>query len=194
MSAGRTFLSGGPLIELTVDGHEIGDTARLPAGGGTVTVQASAESVLPIHTIQIIQEGEVVAESREGAGSRRLEINAEVRVTGHSWIAARCGGPEYFNGPEHHDGWHRRRFAHTSPIFIATGDDDWVMWNDETGRYMLTLIDGTLQYMRERSTQYPDGHATHHHGEADHHAYLERPFIEARAAIHRRMHALGIPH
>ncbi len=194
MAAGRTFLSGGPLIELTVDGYEIGDTARLPAGGGTVTVQASAESVLPIHTIQIIQEGEVVAESREGAGSRRLEVTAEVRVTGHSWIAARCGGPEYFNGPEHHDGWHRRRFAHTSPIFIATGDDDWVMWNDETGRYMLTLIDGTLQYMRERSTQYPDGHATHHHGEADHQAYLERPFIEARTAIHRRMHALGIPH
>ena len=35
---------------------------------------------------------------------------------------------------------------------------------------------------------------THHHGEADHLAYLERPFLEAQAAIHQRMHQLGIAH
>ena len=34
----------------------------------------------------------------------------------------------------------------------------------------------------------------HHHGEADHLAYLERPFLQAREAIHRRMHQLGVPH
>jgi len=32
---------------------------------------------------------------------------------------------------------------------------------------------------------------THHHGEGDHEDYLERPFLEAQAAIHRRMHELG---
>jgi hypothetical protein len=36
--------------------------------------------------------------------------------------------------------------------------------------------------------------STHHHGEADHQAYLERPFHQARAAIHRRMHELGLHH
>ncbi len=194
MAAGRTVLSGGPLIWLTVDGHEIGDTARLPDGGGTVTVEARAESILPIHTLQIVQEGEIAAESSDAAGARRLELTADVRVSGNSWIAARCGGPTYFDAPMHHDGWHRRRFAHTSPVYVAVGGGDWWMWNDETASYMLTLVDGALRYVRERSTQYPPGHATHHHGEADHLAYLEQPFHQARQAIHQRMHELGIPH
>ena len=56
----------------------------------------------------------------------------KVKVDGHTWIAARCAGPNYTSVP--------------------------------------------------------------HHGEMDHLAYLERPFVEARAAIHRRMHQLGIPH
>jgi len=36
--------------------------------------------------------------------------------------------------------------------------------------------------------------STGHHGEANHQAYLERPFHQARAAIHRRMHELGLSH
>ena len=31
-------------------------------------------------------------------------------------------------------------------------------------------------------------------GEADHQPYLEAPFHAARAAIHKRMHELGIAH
>jgi len=85
-------------------------------------------------------------------------------------------------------------FAHTSPIYVASGGEEWSMWSDATAQYMLTLVDGSLKYIRHRSTQYPDGHASHHHGEADHLAYLERPFHEAREAIHRRMHQLGLPH
>ena len=194
MAAGRTYLSGGPLMELTVDGHEIGDTIRLPEGGGTVTVRACAESILPIHSLQIVQEGEIVAETREVAGARRLDLTADVRVTDDSWIAARTGGPSYFDAPAHHDGWHRNRFGHTSPVYVTTGEGDWSMWSDETARYMLTLIDGSIQYIRQRSTQYPNGHAAHHHGHHDHQAYLEEPFHQARQAIHHRMHALGIPH
>ena len=173
MAAGRTYLSGGPLLELSVDGLDIGDTLRLPEGGGTVTVRACAESILPIHSLQIVQAGEVVAETRDVAGARRLDLTADVHVTEDSWIAARTGGPNYFDAPEHHDGWHRKRFGHTSPVYVTTGEGDWSMWSDETARYMLTLIDGSVQYIRQRSTQYPAGHAVHHHGHDDHQAYLE---------------------
>jgi IS605 OrfB family transposase len=47
--AGRTFLSGGPLLHFTVNGAEIGDTLRLPGNGGTIEVEATAESIFPIH-------------------------------------------------------------------------------------------------------------------------------------------------
>ncbi|MBM4436694.1 MAG: CehA/McbA family metallohydrolase, partial [Actinobacteria bacterium] len=192
MAAGRTFLSGGPILRFTVDGCEIGDTLRL-SGPGTVEAEAWAESIMPIHTLQIVQEGRVVASTEEAKGARTLHVRAKLSVAKHTWLAARCGGPGYFDGPEHHDGWHRRRFAHTSPIYVAVGGD-WWMWNDATARYVLTLVDGSLQYIRARSTQYAPGAAHHHHGEDDHQAFLERPFHEARAAIHRRMHQLGLAH
>ena len=40
LAAGRTFMSGGPIISLSVDGHVIGDTLHLAGNGGTVEVEA----------------------------------------------------------------------------------------------------------------------------------------------------------
>ena len=72
MAAGRTFHSGGPLIRFSVDGHEVGDTVQLPGNGGTVEVVAEAESVVPIHTLEVVQEGRVVASSEDSKGARKL--------------------------------------------------------------------------------------------------------------------------
>jgi hypothetical protein len=83
--------------------------------------------------------------------------------------------------------------AHTSPIYLACGGE-WWMFNQAGAEYMLTLVDGCISYIRQTSRQHRPGEVTHHHGEEDHRAYLERPFVEARAAIHRRMHHYGIPH
>ena len=91
----------------------------------------------------------------------------------------------------HFDAWRRGIFAHTSPVYVACGGD-WWMFDSETAQYMLTLIEGDLEYIRHSSTQLDHGSVTHHHGEEDHLAYLERPFHEARTAIHDRMHRLGV--
>jgi len=190
--AGRTFLSGGPLIELTVDGAQIGDTLRLPAGGGTVEVEARVQSIFPVHTLQLIQQGQVVASADEARGARQLQLRATVRVDGHTWLAARCGGPGYTAVP-HHDVWKRGVFAHTSPIYVAVGGD-WALFNRETAEYMLTLVHGGLSYIHHTALHHPPGTVTHHHGLDDHVGYLESPFREAIAAIHRRMHEMGVPH
>ena len=68
------------------------------------------------------------------------------------------------------------------------------MFDSETANYMLTLIEGGLSYIRNTARHHRPGTVTHHHGEDDHQAFLERPFVEAAEAIHRRMHQLGIPH
>jgi hypothetical protein len=59
---------------------------------------------------------------------------------------------------------------------------------------MLTLVEGSLSYIRETAAHHPHGTVTHHHGGEDHLAHLEGPFHEAAAAIHKRMHEMGIPH
>ena len=187
--SGRTFLSGGPIIHFSVDGKAIGDTVAI-SGPGTVEVEAWAESIFPINVLQVVRDGKVVAQTESTKGTRRLELREKITVDKHTWVAARCGGPEYMGHFYHIDAMTRGMFAHTSPIYVAVGGD-WWMFSEETANYMLTLIEGGISYIRETSAQHTHGGVTHHHGEADHIAYLEKPFHEARAAVHERAHRLG---
>jgi hypothetical protein len=190
--AGRTFLSSGPLLQFSVNGAAIGDTVHLPAGGGILDVEAEAHSIFAIHSLEIVQAGRVVASVDEPQGARHLRLSASVRIQDHTWLAARCGGPAYVPRIHSPEGV-RGIFAHTSPIYVATGEE-WQMFDLQAAEYMLTLIEGGLQYVRHTASHYLPGTVTYHHGEADHIAYLRRPFQEAVQAIHRRLHLAGLPH
>ena len=183
--AGRTFATGGPMIDVSVDGHAIGDTVQM-SGPGTVEVEAWAEGIFPIHTLEIVKNGRVVASAGSAGGTRRLELKEKVRVDGHSWLAARCGGPGYYDSNRHRDEWRRGIFAHTSPVYLACGGK-WSMYDPRVAQYMLTLIDGSLTYIQDAAHHYPPGTVTHHHGEEDHMAYLQRPLLEAQRAVQARI-------
>jgi hypothetical protein len=60
------------------------------------------------------------------------------------------------------------------------------MTNPEGIRYMRTLVEGAREYLRHTAPRRPDQFTTHHHGEADHLAWLERPFTEALRALDER--------
>ncbi len=182
--AGRTFLSGGPIIHLSVEDRDLGDTLSM-SGPGTVEVKAWAESILPVDSLEVILNGQVVART-DSSGARRLELKEKLRIDRHSWIAARTGGLDYFDAIGHHDATNRGVFAHTSPVYVDCGGE-WEMFDSATAQYMLTLIDGDLTYIRESAGVRPPGSITHRHGEVDHLAFLERPFHEAREAILARM-------
>lgn len=195
LRAGRTFHSGGPLLRLSVNGHDVGDAVALPAGGGTVDVEASAESIFPIGSLEIVHDGRVVTSSAAVSaddGRWRLSVRERVHVGSHGWLAARVGGTDYWDTMRHRDSWARPAFAHTSPVYVSVGGD-WWRHDDEMAEAMLTLIDGALGYIRHVSAQAPAGSLAHHHGEADHQAYLERPHLQAIAAIeeHRRRAGAG---
>jgi hypothetical protein len=177
MRGGNTFLSGGPLLRFTVDGSPMGSTLSLGRDGGTMEVEASATSIFPIHTLEIVQNGRVVASTEEGKGARELRLRATVRIEGDSWMCARCAGPNYTAIP-HHDSWRRGIMAHTSPVYLACGGP-YDRYDPKTMQYMLTLLDGSLQYIRNRAPQWRPDTVTHHHSHADHQEFLESPFQEA---------------
>ena len=194
LKQGNTFQSGGPLLRLRVEGQPIGSTVMLGRDGGTVSVQAEAISVLPIHTLQLVQQGRVVAEVNDAKGTHALRLDTKLAITQNTWLAARCGGPGYFAQPvAHHDCWRRNIMAHTSPVYLACGGDWWLI-DRANCEYMLTLIHGGLAYMRQRATMDRPERTTHHHSAADHEQFLEEPFQQAIAALHHRMHQHGIPH
>jgi hypothetical protein len=185
--AGRTFLSGGPILRLTVDGHEVGDTLALK-GGGTVHVEASAESIFPLASLEIVVRGRVAASTDHAQGPRsRLTLSEPVHIPADSWVAARCRGSDATRS--HLDEWGRPVFAHTSPVYITT-NGEWSSRDDAAAEYMLTLVEGGLQYVRKTAVRYPTGTVTHHHGRDDHLSYLEGPFHEALAALRARYPAL----
>lgn len=83
--------------------------------------------------------------------------------------------------------------AHTSPVYLAVGGE-WWMFDAGAANYLLTLMEGGVDYIQQRTLQWEPGSVTHHHGRDDHLAYLEEPFHQGMAAIHKRMHELGIKH
>ena len=80
--AGRTFVTTGPALFLKVDGHEPGDEIDIQ-GGRQFDVEAVAESVFPVHQIEIVQDGQIVS---SGTSPLKTKIAADKP----GWIAARC--------------------------------------------------------------------------------------------------------
>jgi hypothetical protein len=89
-------------------------------------------------------------------------------------------------GTQHHlDEWGRQVFAHTSPVYVAC-NGPWGMADPAGLHYLRTLVEGSRDYIRHNAVRRSDALTTHHHGEADHLAWLERPFNEALAALEER--------
>ncbi|MCO5223764.1 MAG: CehA/McbA family metallohydrolase [Thermomicrobiales bacterium] len=192
IARGRTFVSAGPILRFTANGQMIGDTIHLSEEGGTVHVEAEAESTSLIHTMQLIHNGQIIAEIKEADGTRRLTLNVEVSVAEDSWLAVRVGGPEYYDSPVTCCTWERGIFAHSSPIYVALGDK-WEMSNPATYDYMDRMIEGSLEYVRSRGQAASSTSVHHHHGNPDHVEYLVAPLLEAQQALQIRREQAAHP-
>jgi len=157
--SGNTFTTTGPLLLFQADGRVPGSDLTMTAAGGTVEVRAQARSVIPIHRVEIVFNGRVVASREEDRGAREMSLRENVRVAGPGWLAARCTSR---NGPA----------AHTSAVYVRVPGHD--AFSMEAAAYMLTLIEGTQAWVEEMAT-HPDP------------ARLERIRTVLRDA-HRRLH------
>ncbi len=183
IKAGRTFISSGVLLWFSIDGADVGDTLFLEKGS-TVEIKATARSIFPIHTLQIIQNGKVISESSNDQGTNELYVNDKIIVQNDTWLTARCSGKGY-DAQKHHDERSRGIMAHTSPIYIACGEQ-YTVYDHETIQYMLTLIEGCIAYIRQREGRREPRTVTHHHN-LNHQVYLEFPFHQAREILEQRI-------
>jgi hypothetical protein len=108
MKQGRSFSTNGPILELEADGRNgPGDRIGIQ-GGQEVHLRTRARSREALDVLQVIVNGEVVAE-RSGRGARELTLEKTLRLDRSSWAAARVFGE---SGPT-------EVFAHTSPIYFS---------------------------------------------------------------------------
>jgi hypothetical protein len=175
---GNTFMTTGPLLLFSADGHSPGEEIKFRSGGGKVQVEAHAQCFFPIHRLEIVVNGRVVASRERPEGARELILKDEVQVPGPGWIAARCSSRYSSYGT----GQVPAKVAHTSPIYIVVPGQE--LFSPPAAGYFLTLIDGAQTWVESLATR-PD---------PERFAKIMQLFGNARAELHRRLHQHGIEH
>lgn len=114
LRAGRTFVTNGPLLFLTVNGQAPGAVLPAHAEGQTVRVRLEARSIVPFDRLELLVNGRVEA-SRTAAGNRLAdELETDVRLEESAWLAARCWGQARVLGDEG-----QCVHAQTSPVYVS---------------------------------------------------------------------------
>lgn len=121
---GKTFISSGPMISLSVDGVGPGGTVRLPEDGAEVLVTAELSGPRPLQSFDIVVNGEPVAaeidKSKDGP-VHRWRIAARVQISRSSWLAARGEGVAKA-ALEEHTSIAQNTIAHTAAVRVLLGD------------------------------------------------------------------------
>lgn len=140
--AGRTFATSGPLIELSVDGHEPGDVVALPASGGRLEARArvrAAQSI--VGAIEIVLNGRVVAARESAAATDELSVAATLEIRSGAWIAARSRSDHEIGSA-----FRTSMASHTSPVYVDVRDRPLFSASDAAA--ILEVVEGTLGWIR----------------------------------------------
>jgi predicted amidohydrolase len=115
--AGRTFVTSGPLLFLSVNGQDIGARLDLKPGSALV-VEARAVSRRALGRLQIVANGQVLQEVVTAEREARLRL--ELVADRPRWFAARCApGAEFAAIRTAEDEYAARPdVAHTSAIYV----------------------------------------------------------------------------
>ena len=109
LQAGRTFITNGPAIFCAVEGA--GPGTVLHPRQSAVDVVVRWQSAQPVHRVEIVADGEVVARAAWESGRAEGTLHRQVDVRDSVWLAARCFG-------DGRDSFGHFAWAHTSPVYF----------------------------------------------------------------------------
>jgi hypothetical protein len=122
--------------------------------------------------LQVVVNGNVIAEERREDGTRAASIQMRVKVEQSSWIAARC-----LSKLKAWHCWPIHIAAHTSPIYVSV--DARRQFSSGEAAYMLTLLEGGMTWLDTLAIPV----------DAVRHATVRTVFQQAREQLHARLHA-----
>jgi hypothetical protein len=128
--AGRTFITNGPLLALTVNGCDPGDELSLPDERQMARVAVEAQSVAPFDCLELLYNGEVVATS-----AATMEVELPLAASG--WLAARCRSGNTLR-------------AHTSPVYVRIENRP-LRPNAEMFAPLFAALERTLTWVRNEA-------------------------------------------
>lgn len=98
---GRTFVTNGPMLELTAAGVSSGDTIHLPATG-EIPVHGVATWQLPLARAELVHNGDVIATATLSPDRHSATLNQNVRITKSGWLSFRAYNAD--SGAQAHSG------------------------------------------------------------------------------------------
>jgi len=165
----ETFVTYGPLLEFSIDGHTMGTSIDMSANGGTVDISWQVASVtIPMSRVELIVNGEV----RESMTVPPWEKEGHwsVKVEKSSWLALLVRG-HYADKPE-------IIAAHSSPVVINLEGSPMLAAADAVT--ILEQVEGALAYLDTVGTRAEDT------------AYKRMRLVLTSA--HRTLHNMGFYH
>jgi hypothetical protein len=141
--AGRTFVTSGPVLELTVDGHEPGDIVRM-SGSGRLDVAVRVRAAQPVVTdLELVMDGRIVAASSAAGGTTEIALHETVEVAAGAWIAARSRSDNDIVSA-----FQTSMAAHTSPVYVEVDGRPFVPSAEEAG-VVQQVIEGARTWVAE---------------------------------------------
>jgi TolB protein len=134
LKAGRTFATNGPLLDFTLEGKGLGDELVLPPGGREITARVALHSIVPVEHLELIGNGEVVAEIPVRGDRRFASTTVKINAKRSGWylLRARGDGPSYPVLDVY-------PYATTSPIYVKVGNG--ATRSSRDAEYFLRWID-----------------------------------------------------
>jgi len=167
LKAGRSFVSNGPVLNLSIDVKEPGAVIASPAPR-TVRIKAVVKSQFPLDKAEVIYNGKVVLSPPLSPDNLTASLDQELPLDKSGWIALRAQGPGTPNTAL------SSLYAHTSPIYIEIGGA--TPQSRDDALFFLTWIDCLSVNLRERN-RIPDAALRRH----------VQDQLEAARAIYARM-------
>ena len=147
MRHGKTFITNGPALHLTVDGLEPGSEMEVDPGQ-VLGTSVRWESHYPLKQVELVYNGTVVKAESFEEGSTAGLFEADISATSDGWIAARAAS-------DTRDSFAQPVFAHTSPVYLRAGVDG--PEKKEAARWFDREIEGSLEWVNTRGRFYTDG-------------------------------------
>lgn len=146
---GRTFITNGPLIEFSVEGHAAGDVIELSKRDDPsqpLEVTAKAYGRCHFAGLELIHNGKVVhtVPCRRHEGHYRAELKHRLPVNEPGWVAVRIpleAGTNEFDKP---------LFAHTSAVYLHQNGQP--RFEPEIARQLLAEMQANIESITRRGT------------------------------------------
>ena len=146
LQQGRTFITNGPALFLTVADRGPGATVEA-SPGEQVAVRLEWHSHYAVQRAEVIWNGRVVAGESYDAGRKEGTLEVDLELPSDGWLAARLGSTR-------RDSFFQPIYAHTSPVYVKTGTT--APERSAAAAGFVASIDASLEWVTRKGRYHTD--------------------------------------